>query len=248
MNLAPTTVKHEILIVDDDEGLCETLSAVLEGAGFAAHAVPDGAAMLAALARGAYSMVLMDLKLRHEDGMELARQLRQRSRIPIIMLTGQGDDTDRVLGLETAADDFVMKPFNNRELVARIRALLRRSTELGSARSSRLDPVSHERYRFAGWVINITARKLLREDGTECELTQGEFALLEVFVMSPGRIISREQLLMKTRSGESAALDRTIDVLILRLRRKIELNPAQPQIIRTERGLGYRFTTDISRC
>jgi len=241
-------VKHDILIVDDDETLCETLSAVLEAAGFSAHAVSDGSAMMAALSRGAFSMVLIDLKLRHEDGMELARKLRARSHIPIIMLTGQGDDTDRVLGLETAADDFMMKPFNNRELVARIRALLRRTVEMSMPRSHRLDPISHERYRFADWVINLTTRQLMRADGSECELTQGEFALLEVFVAAPDRIISREQLLLRTRSSESNTLDRTIDVLILRLRRKIEVNPAQPQFIKTERGLGYRFTADVTRC
>jgi len=141
-----------------------------------------------------------------------------------------------------------MKPFNNRELVARIRALLRRTVEMSMPRSHRLDPISHERYRFADWILNLTTRQLMRADGSECELTQGEFALLEVFVAAPDRIISREQLLLRTRSSESNTLDRTIDVLILRLRRKIEVNPAQPQVIKTERGLGYRFTADVTRC
>jgi two-component system OmpR family response regulator len=240
--------KHQILIVDDDADLCATLIAVLEGAGFATHAVPDGPRMLQMLARGAFSLVLIDLKLQFEDGMEVARSLRQRSRIPIIMLTGHGDDTDRVLGLETAADDFVMKPFNNRELIARIRALLRRSGDVGMGRATRTDPVSHERYRFGNWLINLTARRLERADGSECELTQAEFALLEVMVLSPNRVISREQLLSRTHSSHSEALDRTIDVLILRLRRKIEANPAQPVLIKTERGLGYCFAADLVRC
>jgi two-component system OmpR family response regulator len=240
--------KHEILIVDDDEALCEVLAEVLEIAGFTARAVSDGSAMLSTLAHGAFSLVLIDLRLRQEDGMELARALRQRSRIPIIMLTGKGNETDRVLGLETAADDFVMKPFDNRELVARIRALLRRSSDTGNARAVRVDPVSHERYRFAGWVFNLTARKLMRADGTECELTYGEFALLEVLLSAPNRAFSREQLMARTHRSEADAIDRTIDVLILRLRKKIEANPAQPEIIRTERGTGYRLAADVVRC
>lgn len=240
--------KHEILIVDDDEALCEVLVEVLEVAGFIARAVPDGRGMLSALAHGAYSLVLIDLRLRQEDGMELARALRQRSRIPIIMLTGKGNDTDRVVGLETAVDDFVMKPFDNRELVARIRALLRRSAETGGARSLRLDPVSHERYRFANWICNLTSRKLTHIDGTECELTYGEFALLEVLLSSPNRVFSREQLMLKTRRSEADSIDRTIDVLILRLRRKIEVNPTKPEIIRTERGSGYQLAAEVVRC
>lgn len=240
--------KHEILIVDDDEALCEVLVEVLEIAGFTARAVSDGSAMLSALAHGAFSLVLIDLRLKQEDGMELARALRQRSRIPIIMLTGKGNDTDRVLGLETAADDFVMKPFDNRELIARIRALLRRSSETAAARSVRLDPVSHERYRFAHWIFNLSARKLTRTDGTECELTYGEFALLEVLLSAPNRVFSREQLMARTHRSEADSIDRTIDVLILRLRRKIEANPAQPEIIRTERGTGYRLAVEVVRC
>ena len=240
--------RHEILIVDDDDNLCDTLSAVLESAGFAAQCAADGSTMMAKLARGAFSLVLIDLRLQNEDGMQLARELRQRSRIPIIMVTGQGDDTDRVLGLETAVDDFVMKPFNNRELVARIRALLRRSAEAGMPRATRADPVGHARYRFERWVINLSARTLSHVDGSRCELTQGEFALLEALVLAPNRVISREQLLAMTRGADSATLDRTIDVLILRLRKKLEANPAAPAIIRTERGLGYRFAADVVRC
>lgn len=241
-------MKHEILIVDDDDNLCDTLSAVLESAGFAAQCAADGGTMLAKLARGAFSLVLIDLRLQNEDGMQLARELRQRSRIPIIMVTGQGDDTDRVLGLETAVDDFVMKPFNNRELIARIRALLRRSTEVGLPRATRADAVGHARYRFDRWVVNLSTRTLSDVDGTACELTQGEFALLEALMLAPNRIISREQLLTMTRGADTAAMDRTIDVLILRLRKKLESNPALPKIIKTERGQGYRFATDVVRC
>ncbi|WP_019658692.1 response regulator [Variovorax atrisoli] len=240
--------KHEILIVDDDEALCEVLSDVLEAAGFAVQAVPDGSTMFSALARGAFSLVLIDLRLRHEDGMELARALRQRSRIPIIMLTGKGNEMDRVLGLETAADDFVMKPFDNRELIARIRALLRRASEVGMARATRVDPVGHERYRFGDWVLNLTTRKLMRASGEECVLTYGEFALLEVLISAPNCVFSREQLIMRTHRSDADAIDRTIDVLVLRLRRKIEVNPSQPRIIQTERGSGYRFSADLVRC
>src|SRR5436190_5596094 len=162
--------RHRILIVDDDVNLCEVLADLLETSGFEAKSVADGSGMLAELARGGYSLVLLDLRLKQEDGLALARALRTRSRIPIIMLTGQGDDTDRVLGLETAADDFEMKPFSNRELVARIRALLRRTSEIGAPPSLRTDAVSHERYRFGDWIINLSSRELSDVRGTACEL------------------------------------------------------------------------------
>ncbi|MDZ4360189.1 MAG: response regulator transcription factor [Variovorax sp.] len=241
-------VKPEILVVDDDPEVCETLVDLLEAAGFRVQAVPDGLAMAARLDQRAFSLVIIDLRLRNEDGIELARNLRTRSRIPIIILTGQGTAADRVLGLETAVDDFIAKPFDNRELVARIRALLRRSTETGMPRSLRTDRLSHERYLFGDWSLNITARELLHSDGSPCDLTHGEFALLEVFVLHANRVIDREQLLLKTRSAQSDVVSRTIDVLVSRLRRKIEDDPDHPRYICTERGAGYRFSANVVRC
>lgn len=241
-------VKPEILVVDDDPEVCETLVDLLEASGFRAQAVPDGLMMAARLDQRAFSLVIIDLRLKKEDGIELARQLRTRSRIPIIILTGQGTAADRILGLETAVDDFVAKPFDNRELVARIRALLRRAAESGMPRSLRTDRLSHERYLFGDWTLNITARELRQSDGTPRELTHGEFALLEVFVLHANRVIDREQLLLKTRSAQSDAVSRTIDVLVSRLRRKIEDDPDNPRFICTERGAGYRFAANVVRC
>ncbi|MFC6672889.1 response regulator [Marinobacterium aestuariivivens] len=238
------TVRPKILVVDDEADMRELLQDLLDDNGFEAVAVSNGAEMQRALNESAFSLVILDLRLRGEDGMQLARELRARSVIPIMMLTGKGDETDRILGLELAADDFLMKPFNVRELLARVRALLRRSAG-PVARSEDLH--SHQRLAFGDWILDLTARQLSRSDGTEVELTFGEFNLLEALAQAPNRILSRDQLLEMTRGDNSEVFDRTIDVLILRLRRKLEPNPRQPQYIRTERGLGYCFHGQVSR-
>jgi len=238
------TRRPKILIVDDEADMRELLRDLLDDNGFEAHAVADGDGMRKALSESAFSLVILDLRLRGEDGMQLAKALRTESSIPIMMLTGKGDETDRILGLELAADDFLMKPFNVRELLARVRALLRRSAAI-SPRAEDLH--SHHRLAFGDWVLDLTARQLCRNDGTPVELTFGEFNLLEALVQSPNRVLSRDQLLDMTRSDNSEVFDRTIDVLILRLRRKLEPNPRQPRYIRTERGLGYCFHAQVSR-
>ncbi|WP_432698138.1 response regulator [Marinobacterium sp. YM272] len=241
------SVRYRILVVDDEPAMCELLQDLLEDSGYEVHTAPGGEQMRAALKDSVYSLVILDLRLKGEDGMQLAKELRQRSSIPIMMLTGKGDETDRILGLEIAADDFLMKPFNNRELLARVRAMLRRSTELSSP-VSRNDEYRHERLSFDGWILDLTARVLSRPDGSAEMLTAAEYALLEALVQAHGRVLSREQLLEETRGIDTDVFDRTIDVLILRLRRKIEPNPSQPRYIRTERGLGYQFCEPVVQC
>ncbi|WP_331458212.1 response regulator transcription factor [Burkholderia savannae] len=236
--------KHRILVLDDDPELRDWLQRVLEEAGFDVSAVDSATGMQRQLAAAPHALVLLDLKLRGEDGLMVARELRRRSDVSIIMMSGLGDETDRVLGLETAADDFVTKPFSGRELIARVRAQLRRTTELSMPR-----PASNgggPRFCFDGWMMDLTARTLTR-NGTPCALTQGEFELLAAMVQQPSRIWSRDQLLEYTRGFGIDVYDRTIDVLILRLRRKIEPNPEQPTYIRTQRGIGYVFAAPVVR-
>jgi two-component system OmpR family response regulator len=241
------TTANRILVVDDEPHMREMLVDLLESAGYRVTAVANGAAMQRELAAGDCALVLLDLRLKGEDGLTLARSVRRTSIIPIIILTGKGDETDRILGLELAADDFLMKPFNPRELLARVRALLRRATELSAPRTLGEDQPPHERYGFGGWVLDVTARQLLDAQGAPCTLTPGEFQLLEALMRHPNCVLTRDQLLEHTRGVETEVFDRTVDVLILRLRRKIEKNPRQPSLIRTERGLGYIFTAVVTR-
>ena len=240
--------KQRILVVDDEQAMRELLKDLFEDAGYEVSVAANGQSMKRALEEKACALVILDLRLKGEDGLVLARELRQASSIPIMMLTGKGDETDRILGLELAADDYLMKPFNNRELLARVRAMLRRTTELSSPQIRKEDSYSHQRFSFDHWVLDLTSRELFGPDGSVEPLTYAEFGLLEVFVQSPNRALSRDQLLELSRGIESDVFDRTIDVLILRLRRKIEPNPKQPRYIRTERGLGYIFTAAVMQC
>ncbi|MBY4868587.1 DNA-binding response regulator [Burkholderia sp. Bp9017] len=236
--------KQRILVVDDDPEVRAWLTSALEEAGFGVSAVDSAAGMQQQLAAAPHALVILDLKLRGEDGLTVARELRRRSDVSIIMISGLGDETDRVLGLETAADDFVTKPFSGRELIARVRAQLRRTTELSMPR-----PASNgggPRYCFDGWTMDLAARTLTH-NGAPCSLTQGEFELLAAMVQQPSRVWSRDRLLEHTRGFGIDVYDRTIDVLILRLRRKIEPNPEQPTYIRTQRGVGYMFAVPVVR-
>ncbi|RQR24067.1 DNA-binding response regulator [Burkholderia sp. Bp9143] len=236
--------KYRILVLDDDPEVRDWLQRVLEEAGFDVSAVDSAARMQQQLAAAPHALVLLDLKLRGEDGLTVARDLRRRSDVSIIMMSGLGDETDRVLGLETAADDFVTKPFSGRELIARVRAQLRRTTELSMPRPASNGGGPH--FCFDGWTMDLAARTLTR-DGAPCALTQGEFELLAAMVQQPSRVWSRDQLLEHTRGFGIDVYDRTIDVLILRLRRKIEPNPEQPTYIRTQRGIGYVFAAPVVR-
>ena len=233
----------QVLIVDDEAEMREMLSDLIESAGLRAKAVEDGTAMRAELDSGGYSLLILDLRLKREDGLTLARGIRATSSIPIMILTGKGDETDRILGLELAADDYLMKPFNPRELLARVRALLRRAGSEFLNSPSVPRTAGHDLVRFGGWTLDLTERTLRDWHHQPCSLTPSEFALLETFARNPDRVQTRDQLLEHLRGQECDAFDRTIDVLILRLRRKIERNPAHPEFIRTERGIGYVFCT-----
>jgi|SRR5580765_146379 len=234
--------KHRILVLDDDPGVCDWLRGVLEEAGFDVSTVGSAACMQQQLAAAPHALVILDLKLCGEDGLTVARELRRHSDVPIIMISGTGDETDRILGLEIAADDFITKPFSARELVARVRAQLRRTIELSMPRPT--SSGGGPRFCFDGWTMDLGTRTLMR-GATPCVLTQGEFELLAAMVQQPLRVWSRDQLLERTRGVGIDVYDRTIDVLILRLRRKIEPNPEQPVYIRTQRGVGYVFTASV---
>ncbi len=244
--------KHRILIVDDEEDIREVLEDCLQQAGYLTTAVATGREMFQALEQET-SLLIMDLRLKGEDGLILARQVREQSPLPIMMLTGKGDETDRILGLELAADDYLMKPFNIRELVARVNALIRRSTRLsaqgGDSNATEVTQ-EHDCLLFGDWVLDLTARELKHQSGQSIDLTFGEFSLLEVLANNPKRVFSREELLERTRGDQTDVFDRTIDVQILRIRRKIEPNPKTPMYIRTERGIGYIFSHSVqkSRC
>jgi two-component system OmpR family response regulator len=228
-----------ILIVDDHREIRELVARALVKEGFRVSGAADGRAMHKALADGRIDLILLDLMLPGEDGLSLCRSLRAKSDIPIIMLTAKGDEIDRVIGLEMGADDYLAKPFGSRELIARIRAVLRRG------RQSEPEPKPAQ-YRFDRWRLDTAARELMREDGVTIALSTGEYDLLMAFVERPQRVLSREQLLDLARGRTAANFDRAIDTQVSRLRKKIEHDPADPKIIKTVWGGGYTFTAPVS--
>jgi two-component system, OmpR family, response regulator len=231
-----------VITLDDDPAVREMVAEYLGQNEIRVTAVASGAELAAAMAREVADLVILDLRLRGEDGMHIARKLREQSAIPILMLTGRAEEADRVMGLELGADDYLTKPFSPRELLARIRALLRRA----QAQATVADAVAKVRaYRFAGWELNIGLRKLKSPKGEAVELTNGEFRILTAFLSAPQRILSRDQLLELSRVHNAEVYDRAIDIQILRLRRKIEADPAQPKFIKTERGAGYVFSVPV---
>jgi two-component system OmpR family response regulator len=230
-----------VLVVDDDPAIRELVTDYLGGNELRVSAVADGKAMQAVLADQVVDLVVLDLKLRGEDGMALARKLRDDSEIPIMMLTGRAEEADRVMGLELGADDYLTKPFSPRELLARIRTILRRRRS--EIRQGRPDGV--RAFRFDGWELNLNTRKLTARDGRVVTLSNGEFSLLVVLLGAPNRILSRDQLLDLSRLHNDEVYNRSIDVQIMRLRRKIEKDAAQPRYIRTERGAGYLFGVPV---
>jgi DNA-binding response OmpR family regulator len=234
-----------ILAVDDDPSIRALLADYLGDNELRVTAVSDGRAMDDVLARETVDLVVLDVRLRagEEDGLQIARRLREASKgIPILMLTGRAEEADRVMGLELGADDYLTKPFSPRELLARIRALLRRANAQGSV----ADAIAKVRaYRFGGWELNIGLRRLKRPDGRAVDITNNEFSLLTVFLSAPQRVLTRNQLLDLSRLHNAEVYDRSIDVQILRLRRKIEADAAHPQFIVTERGAGYVFKAQV---
>jgi DNA-binding response OmpR family regulator len=230
-----------VLVVDDDPTIRDLVSDYLERNELRVTAVPDGSAMRTVLAEQVVDLIVLDLKLRAEDGMALARRLRDESEIPIVMLTGRAEEADRVMGLELGADDYLTKPFSPRELLARIRTVLRRRRS--EVRQGK--PEGVRAYRFDGWELNLNTRRLTARDGRVVPLSNGEFSLLVVLLGANNRILSRDQLLDLSRLHNDEVYNRSIDVQILRLRRKIEPDPAEPRYIRTERGAGYLFGVPV---
>ena len=235
------TIRAHILVVDDDPQIRALLQEYLTENELRVSLGANGEQMATILEDEAIDLVILDLRLAGEDGMAIARTLREKSAIPIIMLTGVRDEADRVMGLELGADDFLTKPFSTRELLARIRTVLRRTKgmALTEARQREL-----RAYRFADFELNLRTRRLTKGE-QRIELTNGEFNLLAALLGAPQRILTRDQLLEASRVYDNEVYDRSIDVQILRLRRKIEADPSHPQFIMTERGTGYSFNAPV---
>ena len=235
------TIPPHILVVDDDPQIRALLEEYLGASGLRVSAAANGKQMQQILTDEAIDLVVLDLRLAGEDGMTIARSLRDQSAIPIVMLTGVREEADRVMGLELGADDYLTKPFSPRELLARIRTVLRRS------KSTAPGPVRREirAYRFDKFELNLRTRRLKPRDGQDISLTNGEFNLLAALLAAPEQILTRDQLLEASRVYDNEVYDRAIDIQILRLRRKIEADPAQPGFIVTERGAGYIFKCPV---
>jgi len=229
---------EHILIVDDDTEIRTLLRGYLERNGLRATAVADGRAMRAALEGGRFDLVILDLMLPGEDGLVLCRDLRARSNLPVIMLTARGEETDRIVGLEMGADDYLAKPFNPRELLARIKAVLRRARNTPA-----MDTSDVRRLRFTGWTLELARRQLVSPDGVVVALSGGEYRLLKVLLEHPNQILNRDQLLDLTRGREALPFDRSVDVQIGRLRRR--LGDEAAELIQTVRGEGYVLAAEV---
>lgn len=233
-----------ILIVDDDREIRDLLGKFLEKHGLRVTTARDGREARRAWLNGHFQLVVLDLMLPGESGLDLARWLRGQSNVPIVMLTAMGEETDRIIGLELGADDYVPKPFNPRELLARIRAVLRRA---GDAADRRIDATASQIMRFAGWVLEPARRRLLNPDGVEVPLTGGEYDLLVALAERPNRVLTRDMLLDLLRGRQAGPFDRAIDVAVSRLRRKLEDDGRHAQLIKTVRGGGYVLATTVER-
>jgi two-component system OmpR family response regulator len=229
-----------VLLVEDDAAISQMLEEILAENGFSARAVTSATEMDRLLARERVDLILLDVMLPSEDGFSICRRLRSASEVPIIMLTARDEDVDRILGLELGADDYVTKPFNSRELMARIRALLRRAQSAGAPAKNRAPPM-----RFAGWRIYPAERQLHNPEGVRISTTSAEFDLLLAFCLNPGRVLSRDQLLELTHGGLAGPIERSVDVHVSRIRQKIEEDPREPLFIKTVRLGGYVFAAAV---
>jgi two-component system phosphate regulon response regulator OmpR len=230
-----------VLVVDDDPAIREMLAEYFGSHGFAVAQAEDGASMRAELERAAPDVVLLDLRLPREDGLSLARYLRERYDVGIIMVTGSGEVVDRIVGLEVGADDYVTKPFDPRELLARVKSVLRRTQSRPAAEATIAADPQAERVRFGRCRLDLASHQLFDADGQEIPITSMEFDLLKVFAEHPGKALSRDRILTLTKNREWDPYDRSIDIRIARLRRKVEADPENPHTIRTVRGVGYMF-------
>jgi len=233
--------RPRIGIVDDEAGMRDALVALLSDNQFEPVPMESSADFAVVCKSIDLDLVIIDLQLRGESGLELAKDIRQSKDLPIVMLTGRGDETDKIIGLEVGADDYLLKPFNPRELIARIRAVLRRYGKNNNAVNRQ---ASSDQTAFGGLIVDREERAVTTIKGTEITLTNAEYRLLEFFLNRPNEIISRVDLLAEIGSDLTRYMDRTIDVLILRLRRKIEDNPSKPVHLQTRRGLGYIFVVE----
>ena len=236
------TMPH-ILVVDDDREIRDLLARFLERHRLRVTAVRDGREARRAWTNGHYHLVVLDLMLPGESGLDLARWMRGQSNVPIVMLTAMGEETDRIIGLELGADDYVPKPFNPRELLARIRAVLRRA---GDAPEQRTDPAARTLI-FSGWTLEPARRRLLNPEGAEVALTGGEYDLLLALVERANRVLTRDMLLDLLRGRQAGPFDRAIDVAVSRLRRKLEDDGRHAQLIKTVRGGGYVLAATVER-
>lgn len=229
-----------ILIVDDDRQIRTMLARYLGDNGLRVTVAEDGRRMAEVMARYRFDVVILDVMMPGDDGFTLCRRLRAESHVPIILLTARSDGTDRVVGLELGADDYVAKPFNPRELLARIRSALRRAGMNAAPRE-----LAASRFRFAGWTLDTNRRTLFSPAGSLVDLTTGEFDLLVALARHPQQVLSRDQLLDHVHGRSSFNIDRSIDVQISRLRRKIEADPQAPALVKTVRNGGYFFSADV---
>ncbi|WP_429082207.1 response regulator [Aeromonas bivalvium] len=232
-----------ILVVDDHSEIRDLLKRFLEQHGMRVSCARDGREMKRLLEEREFDLLVLDLMLPGEDGLTLCRELRVKSNLPIIMLTAMGEETDRIIGLEMGADDYLAKPFNPRELLARIKAVMRRT----QADQQPVAETLSRDLRFDRWLLDINRRELIDEDGVGLSLSTAEFDLLKVFLERPQRVLSRDQLLDLARGREAVAFDRAIDTLVSRLRRKLERDPKNPELIKTIWGGGYLFAADVTQ-
>ncbi len=236
------TQSPRILVVDDHREIRDALESYLERNGLRADVVENAKAMDRAMAERGYDLIVLDVMMPGEDGLSVCRRLRVESDVPVLMLTALGEDTDRIIGLELGADDYIAKPFNPREVLARIKAILRR-TERPERIGGDFDG---QRLRFDRWTLDVDRRRLSDENGEETPLTIAEFRLLTAFLERPRIVLSRERLLDLTSGRDAAPFDRAIDNQVSRLRRKIEREPGRPEIITTVRGGGYSLARDVT--
>ena len=234
----------QLLIVDDDEDILELLTKFFRQHAYGVSTANNGASMFELLRTESFDLMVLDVMLPGEDGFSLCRRLRATSRLPVIMLTAMGDHTDRVVGLEIGADDYLSKPFNARELLARVKAVLRRFPE--SQREGGSNDARPE-VAFAGWRLDLTKRELRSSDDVLVPLSGGEFDLLLSFAEHPNRVLTRDQLLDFGRGASHEAFDRSIDVQVSRLRRKLDRDPSEQSLIRTVRNGGYMFTPVVKK-
>ena len=236
------TNRTSALLVEDDAEIGELISRYLENNGIAVTRVINGEALDARMATDDYDILILDLNLPGEDGFSICRRVRAAGDMPIVIVTAQGEDVDKILGLEMGADDYIVKPFNPRELLARIRAVLRRTEP-----QSRQEAAASQSFQFFGWRVNLLSREVVSPKGMKVAMTGAEFDLLHALCENPNRVLTRDQLINMTHGPTAGPFERSIDVLISRLRQKIENDPKSPTMIQTVRSEGYMLSAPVSR-